>query len=70
MGLGCRWCLRLQTPPEEGTASSRETDAPLFLQQLFKVLIDRLGGGGCMCVYVWGPQLEDVGLRGGEMGEE
>lgn len=33
-------------PPWEKAATSRATDAPLFLQRLFKGQIDRLGRGG------------------------
>lgn len=49
-------------PPETLTATGRATDAPLFLQRLFKGLIDRtgLGGGG----------VGGAGLRGGEAGAQ
>lgn len=33
---------QVTTPLEKGTGSSRATDAPLFLLQLFKGIIDRL----------------------------
>lgn len=45
---GTCWLVASQvtTPPERGAASSRASDAPLFLQRLFKGLIDRPRGGG------------------------
>lgn len=52
-------------PPREGAVSSRATDAPLFLQLLFKGLIDRLGGtgvGGWRDCGGW-VQLREAGLR-------
>lgn len=45
---------QVTTPLERGVASSRVTDAPLFLQRLFKGLIDRTRGGGGLGRRVWG----------------
>lgn len=45
---------QVTTPLERGVASSRVTDAPLFLQRLFKGLIDRPRGGGGLGRRVWG----------------
>lgn len=44
---GTCWLVASQvtTPLERGAASSRASDAPLFLQRLFKGLIDRPRGG-------------------------
>lgn len=58
--VGLLAVFQVTAPPGEGAASSRATDAPLFLQRLFKGLIDRLGG-----MYGGGLQLGEAGLSGG-----
>lgn len=43
---GSTRCFKLQSASREGAASSRVSDAPLFLQRLFKGLTDRSRGRG------------------------